>query len=87
MSFNYSSINHGFTILNMFGLSERVKKTICLMPFDEFSKHRLPVLSMLEFSKRVQETIVLISFDEFSKRWLAYYVCLSSASGLTRLSH
>ena len=57
------------------------------MSFDEFSKHRLPVLSMLEFSKRVQETIVLISFDEFSKRWLTYYVCLSLASGLRRLSH
>jgi hypothetical protein len=56
---------------------ERVKKTICLMPFDEFSKHWLTILSMFEFSKRLKETIFLhvtkhkftiLSMFDFSKR-------------------
>ena len=52
-----SSVKHGFTILSMFEFSKRVKETIFLMSFHEFSKHRFTILSMFEFSKRVKETI------------------------------
>ena len=41
----------------MLEFSKRVKETIFLMSFDEFSKNRFTILSMFELDMRVKETI------------------------------